>query len=151
MKMYTLTSSQQLPVSREEAWNFISNPTQLENITSDNMSFHVLDALPQAMYEGMIIRYQIQPLLKIRMHWITEITHMEKGIMFVDEQRFGPFRFWHHEHRLIENENGTEIRDIVHYVMPFSFIGRAAHKIRIRSMLENIFSFRKQQIEAYFK
>ena len=151
MKMYTLTSSQHLPVSREEAWNFLSNPAQLENITADNMSFQVMDVLPQKMYEGMIIRYQIQLFWKIRMHWVTEITHMEEGTMFVDEQRFGPFRFWHHEHRLIETEDGTKMQDTVHYVMPFSIIGRIAHHIHIHQMLEDIFTFRKQQIEAYFK
>ena len=151
MKMYTLIANQHLPISREEVWEFLSNPAQLESITSGNLSFQALDPLPKAMYEGMIIRYQIQPFLNIRTQWITEITHIEEGKRFIDEQRFGPFRFWHHEHHLFEKDGGSEIQDIVQYVMPFSIFGRVAHHLYIRKMLEDIFSYRKQQVESFFK
>lgn len=150
MKLYTLTSTQHLPVSREEAWNFLSNPAQLENITADNMSLTPLEPLPQAMYEGMIIHYQIRPFLGIKLNWVTEITHIDEGQMFVDEQRFGPFRFWHHEHRLVEKGNGTEMQDIVHYAMPFSLLGCIAHVVFVRSMLENMFKYRKSVMKDIF-
>lgn len=150
MKIYTLTNRQHLPISREEAWNFLSSPAQLENITSDNLSFQPLAPLPLSMYEGMIIGYQLKPFLNIRMQWVTEITHIEEGKRFIDEQRFGPFRFWHHEHCLNESKHGIEIQDTIHYVMPFSIFGRIVHRVYIRKMLEATFSYRKQQIEAYF-
>lgn len=151
MNLYTLTTTQHLPVSRHEAWDFLSNPSQLENITSSDMSFRPLAPLPPKMYEGMIIRYQIKPFLGIRMNWVTEITHIDEGHMFIDVQRFGPFRFWHHEHRLMETEHGTEMQDKVYYVMPFSVLGRVVHRVVIRKMLENIFEYRRQQIAFYCK
>lgn len=151
MQMYTLTNTLHLPISREEAWAFLANPAQLENITSDDLSFRVLDPLPGAMYEGMLARYQIQPFSFIRLNWVAEIVHLKEGFRFIDEQRFGPFRFWRHEHRLVEKENGIEMQDTVHYVMPFSFIGRIAHRLFIRNMLEAIFTKRNEEIQAMFE
>jgi ligand-binding SRPBCC domain-containing protein len=150
MKMYVLNSIQQLPISLEEAWNFFSDPSQLEKITSDDMALKVLHDLPEHMYEGMITRYRIEPFPKLYMQWVTEITHIQEGERFIDVQRFGPFRFWHHQHRLTEIKGGVELEDTVHYVMPFSILGRLVHLLVIRKRLENIFSYRKEQLEAYF-
>jgi len=150
MKIYVLSSTQQLPISREEAWDFFSDPNQLESITSDDMSMKPMHDLPKRMYEGMIIHYHIQPIPKFNMKWITEITHIQEGAYFIDEQRFGPFRFWHHQHRLTASKGGVELQDTVHYVMPFSVVGRFAHQLFVRKRLESIFSYRKEQLEAYF-
>lgn len=150
MKIYTLSNSQKLPITIEEAWDFLSDPTQLETITSSDMEFKTVTPLPEKMYEGMLMHYQIAPLAGIRLNWVTQITHIEKGVRFIDEQRLGPFRFWHHEHRLIEMDDGIVMQDIVHYVMPFSFIGRIAHWTSIRKLLESLFKFRTEQIETYF-
>ena len=151
MKMYVLKSSIQLPVPVEEAWNFLSNPQQLENITGNNLSLQPVRPLPDEMYEGIILEYQIKPILNLRINWVTEITHIEEKKRFIDVQRFGPFHYWHHEHALIENEHGTEMKDILHYVMPFSILGRFAHKLFVRRMLEDIFAYRQQKIGDYFK
>ncbi|MFA1819785.1 hypothetical protein ACDX78_06250 [Virgibacillus oceani] len=151
MKMYILNSIQQLPISKEEAWTFFSDPSQLENITPDDMSMKLIHELPDCMYEGMIIRHQIEPFPLFHMKWVTEVTHIQEGEYFIDEQRFGPFRFWHHQHRLIENKDGVELRDTVHYVMPFSILGRFVHRFFIRKRIENIFSYRKAQLEGYFE
>jgi ligand-binding SRPBCC domain-containing protein len=151
MKMYILNSIQQLPISKEEAWTFFSDPSQLENITPDHMSMKPMQELPKYMYEGMVILYRIEPFFKINMKWVTEITHIQEGEYFIDEQRFGPFRFWHHRHRLIENKDGVELQDTVQYVMPFSILGRVAHRFFVRKRIENIFSYRKKQLEAHFR
>ena len=36
------------------------------------------------------------------MNWVTEITHVKDFEYFVDEQRFGPYKFWHHKHLIKE-------------------------------------------------
>ena len=41
------------------------------------------------MYPGTLICYRVKPLLEIPVHWVTEITYVEEGRLFVDEQRFG--------------------------------------------------------------
>lgn len=149
LKIYTLTSTQHLPISRQQAWKFLSNPSQLENITSSDLSFQPLARLPEVMEVGMIFRFQIKPFLGIRMNWHTEITHIKEGSMFIDIQRSGPFRYWQHEHRLIEKADGVEMRDTVNYAMPFSVFGEIAHRVFIRKKLEDIFEYRKQSIGNY--
>ncbi|QDI90149.1 hypothetical protein EPH95_02315 [Salicibibacter halophilus] len=150
MKLYTLTSIQQLPISREEAWAFFSDPRQLGSITPGDMSFEMIDDLTEPMHAGMILRYRIRPFRFVQVQWVTEITHVIEGERFVDEQRFGPFRFWHHQHRFTEIDGGVEMQDTVHYAMPYAFIGRIAHPLIVRKRLEEIFAFRKEQLQAHF-
>lgn len=150
MKKYKLTNRVIVPITKTEAWEFLSNPANLEKITSEDLKFRSLDPLPTEMYEGMIIRYQIRPFLNIRLNWITKITDIDEGTMFIDEQYSGPFRYWKHEHRLIETSAGTEIHDIVYYEIPFFFLGRIAHKLFIRKKIQTFFDYRNEKITNYF-
>ncbi|WP_231634293.1 SRPBCC family protein [Salinicoccus sp. YB14-2] len=150
MKMYTLTRYQKLPVTPEEAWAFFSNPKQLEEITPDDMPFEMIGDGPPGMYAGMIIEYNIEPFPKFPVKWITEITHVEEGKYFVDEQRFGPFKFWHHQHHFREIEGGVEIIDTVNYILPFSLIGRITHNLVVKGRLAEIFDFRQKTLKAAF-
>ena len=50
---------------------------------------------------------KVAPLVWVR--WVTEITVAEERRAFVDEQRSGPYRFWHHRHSF-EEVDGTTVR-----------------------------------------
>lgn len=150
MKMYTLTRYQKLPVAPEEAWEFFSNPQKLEEITPGDMPFKMIGEDFPGMYAGMIIQYNIEPFPKFPVKWITEITHVEEGSYFVDEQRFGPFKFWHHQHHFREIEGGVEMIDTVNYILPFSLLGRAAHNTVVEKRLEEIFDFRYESLKDHF-
>jgi len=150
MKMYTLTRYQKLPVTPEEAWKFFSNPKNLEEITPDDMPFEMIGDGPPGMYAGMIIQYNIEPFPKFPVKWITEITHVEEGKYFVDEQRFGPFKFWHHQHHFRDIEGGVEIIDTVNYILPFSLIGRITHNLMVEGRLAEIFDFRQKTLKTAF-
>ncbi|MHA6252623.1 SRPBCC family protein [Oceanobacillus sp. CAU 1775] len=150
MKKYQLTSSQKLPISLEEAWEFLSNPKQLENITDDDLSFKILHELPEEMFEGMIMRYRLRPFIGVRINWVAEITEIKEGNYFIDEQKSGPFRYWKHRHELTEIEGGVEIHDTVDYVMPFSILGRFVHWLFLRKKLESIFAERIKQMDKIF-
>ncbi|SDY08873.1 MULTISPECIES: SRPBCC family protein [Salimicrobium] len=151
MKIYKIERTQQLPISLSEAWSFFSSAGNLSRITPPWMKFEVTGELPEHMYPGMIATYHLQPVLGITLSWMTEITHVEENKMFVDEQRHGPFQFWHHQHHFKKVENGVEMTDIVHYALPFSKAGRIAHRLSIRKKLEEIFRYRHQKVEEMFK
>jgi len=102
------------------------------------------------MVPGMIVTYSIRPLLGIPVHWVTEITHVREPNLFVDEQRFGPYRFWHHQHHFREVDGGVEMEDLVHYGLPFGGIGRLLGGSHVRRQLAGIFSFRKTFLEETF-
>lgn len=148
--LYTLKSSQKLPISTEEAWAFFSDPKNLNTITPDSMRFVTLSGDDKNMFSGQIISYKISPFPLTSMNWVTEITHMEHLSFFVDEQRFGPYRFWHHQHFFTKIDGGVLMEDVVHYKVPFGFLGNLFHPIVVRPKLEEIFRYRTQKLIDIF-
>lgn len=148
--LYSLQSKQKLPVSLEDAWIFFSDPKNLNTITPDNMNFKTLSGDEKSMFQGQIIHYKITPFPFITIEWVTEITHVEPLSFFVDEQRFGPYKFWHHKHFFSQIKNGVLMEDIVHYKVPFGILGRLFHPILVKPKLDEIFAFRKQKLIELF-
>ena len=104
----------------------------------------------QPMYPGMIISYTVSPLLNIKTKWVTEITHVIDQRYFVDEQRIGPYKLWHHQHHVEEVAEGVMMTDIVTYEVPYGIIGRLMHRLVIRKKLQQIFDFRYKKLEELF-
>ena len=151
MKIYQLKSSQRLPISLETTWNFFSNPANLSKITPNWLNFEVCTELPEKVHAGMIITYFVRPLLNIPQTWITEITHLNEPNYFVDEQRFGPYKMWHHEHIFTETENGGVLmEDTVSYIIPFGFVGRILNRLIISQKIKEIFNYRSNVLEKMF-
>jgi len=151
MKVYRLSRTQKIPLSLEDAWSYFSSPKNLQEITPDDLKFRILtDILEDKMYSGQIINYIVTPLLNIPMRWTTEIKHVEEGVYFVDEQRFGPYALWHHKHFFKAVDGGVEIMDIVDYALPLGPLGRFAHWLFVRRQLESIFRYRSQKLEQMF-
>lgn len=151
MKIYTLRRRQVLPITLEEAWPFFSTPRNLEQITPAFLRFHITSEVPGEIHDGLIITYRIAAVAGVPMAWVTEIKHVERLVQFVDEQRLGPFRFWHHLHRFRAVEGGVEMEDIVHYVMPWGWLGRLVHAAFIQGRLRAIFDFRQEYLQNYFQ
>ncbi|MFD1096070.1 SRPBCC family protein [Salegentibacter chungangensis] len=150
MKIYTLHTRQKLPISVEEAWNFLSSPENLKTITPDYMGFDIISNNAETMYPGQIIQYVVTPIAGIKTKWVTEITHVREPEYFVDEQRFGPYTLWHHKHFIKEIEGGIEMEDIVDYKLPFGILGRLAHPFLVAPKLKEIFSYRKEKLKELF-
>jgi len=151
MQSHTLKRVQFIPVSLERAWDFFSNPGNLAAITPSGMGFHILSAhKPERMYAGQLIEYRVAPVLGIPLYWMTEITHVVEGKYFIDEQRFGPYTLWHHQHHFREVEGGVEMTDIIHYKIPLGLIGRVANMLFVRRKLEAIFNYRTVAVEKLF-
>lgn len=149
-KVYTLSSKQKLPISLEEAWQFLSSPKNLKTITPDYMGFHILSGAEKPMFAGQIIQYIVTPVFGIKTHWVTEITHVVDKTYFVDEQLFGPYALWHHKHFLREVEGGVEMEDVIDYKLPFGFLGRWLHPILVKPKLTEIFNYRSQKLSELF-
>jgi ligand-binding SRPBCC domain-containing protein len=150
MKMYRLEQKQFLPVPVEQAWEFFANPANLPLITPLDLGFRITSPLPEQMHAGMIVTYTVTPFAGVQVDWVTEITHLEKPSFFVDEQRFGPYRFWHHQHLFRKLSTGVEMTDLVHYALPFGMPGRMAAPL-VRKRLHAIFGFRRQVLERCFR
>lgn len=151
MKVHQLRREQIVRTSPSQCWEFFSNPHNLRRLTPEWMDFTVTSETPEAMYAGLIISYRIRPLLGLPMTWVTEITHVKEGCYFVDEQRFGPYRMWHHQH-LFEPicEEMVKMTDIVDYVMPLGPLGEAVHALHVGSQVRQIFDYRIGAVETLF-
>ncbi len=151
MKVYTLEAVQKLPITVKEAWDFLSNPRNLSKITPEYMNFCITsDFLPEKIYPGLIITYTVCPFPNVPITWVTEITHVNEPYFFVDEQRFGPYRMWHHEHMIREIPNGVEMIDKIHYVLPFGPLGNIARELFVKKQLDGIFSYRQKVLDEMF-
>jgi ligand-binding SRPBCC domain-containing protein len=150
--MRILESKQFLPIPIEQAWEFFSSPENLNAITPPHMGFKILSGFEsgQKMHAGMVIRYLVSPIAGIPMNWVTEITHVDHMHFFVDEQRFGPYAFWHHQHIFRATAGGTEMTDIVHYKVPLGPLGLLADWLFVRRQVQSIFDFRTKKLEALF-
>jgi ligand-binding SRPBCC domain-containing protein len=144
MGFYQFKREQFIHATIDEVWDFISSPKNLKEITPDYMGFDITsESTPEKMYPGMIIAYKVKPVLGIKTTWVTEITEVEDRSYFIDEQRVGPYKMWHHEHFIEEKDGGVLMKDIVSYQPPFGFLGNLANTLIIRKKLKEIFEYRK--------
>ncbi|WP_420317358.1 SRPBCC family protein [Ekhidna sp.] len=148
--IYTLSVMQELPIGLSEAWDFFSSPKNLEIITPPHMGFKITSGEPGGMYPGQIITYKVAPFPGVKTNWATEITHVIDKKFFVDEQRFGPYNMWHHEHHFEERENGIFMTDKVSYKIPFGFLGHLAQGLFVKRQLKEIFEYRINKLEEMF-
>ena len=147
--VHTLELSQFVPADPGRVWEFFSNPRNLRDLIPPKMDFRILGD-PGPMYAGQMIAYRIRVAPGVRVGWLTEILHVTPGCYFVDEQRVGPYRLWHHEHHFLPRDGGVEMRDRVTYSIGFGPVGEAAHSIWVKRQLDGVFEFRKGKVQEIF-
>jgi ligand-binding SRPBCC domain-containing protein len=148
--MHRLITKQQLPIDIDFAWDFFSSPKNLSLITPPEMNFVIKTVLPEKMYAGMFIEYKVSPLLGIPLTWVTEITHVREKEFFVDEQRVGPYKIWHHQHHFKITNNGVEMTDILDYKLPAGILGKLINKLYIGKKVNSIFDYRRKKLIELF-
>ncbi len=149
--IYTLTTEQTIDVSLEKAWDFFSSPENLEKITPTHMGFKITSVVDEKAYAGQIITYKVAVLPGIKTSWVTEITQVKDKHFFIDEQRFGPYKMWHHEHWFETLPNGkTLMKDKISYKIPFGFLGHIAQVVFIKRQLKGIFQHRFTTLDKLF-
>lgn len=146
MRLFRFDCTQILPVTLEEAWGFFSDPRNLAKITPPSLNLAPDSPVPAAMHPGMIVTYRIKVFPGLPMTWITEITHVEAPNFFVDEQRFGPYRFWHHLHRFTPVKGGVAAEDVVHYGLYGGPAAAPLNSLFVLPQLRRIFEFRRHAL-----
>ncbi|MFO1447088.1 MAG: SRPBCC family protein [Opitutaceae bacterium] len=133
-------------------WEFFASPYNLDTLTPASLSFRILGEVAPRMYPGQMIEYRVGVLPGVTTRWLTEITHVREGSFFVDEQRIGPYRLWHHEHHFTSIPGGGGVRmvDLVTYEVGWGPLGDLLHALWIRRQLKAIFDFRTRRIEELF-
>jgi len=151
MAFYQFITTQQLNADIDEVWDFITSPKNLKKITPPHMGFNISsNNADEKAYSGMMISYIVSPIKGLRMKWLTEISHIREGEYFIDEQRSGPYKLWHHQHKIEKQGSKVLMTDIVTYIPPFGFLGRIANTIFIKSKLKQIFLYREKVLNEMF-
>ena len=148
--MKQLEFNQFLPVSVADAWDFFSSPKNLEVITPADVNFTIHTELPEKIFPGLLINYQITVLPGTRLNWLTEITEVKHHEFFVDEQRKGPYRYWRHEHYFTKLDAGVMMTDKLYYEIGRSVLGWLGGKIYVHKKVIAIFNFRRNKLEELF-
>ena len=150
MKIYTLQKKQKLPITVDEAWEFLCNPENLSKLTPKEMNMTIISGADRPMYAGQVLQYTVTPLAGIKSKWVSEITQYQDRKYFVDLQLYGPYAFWHHKHFIHEIDGGVEMEDIIDYKVPLGILGQLIHPILVKPKLDSIFNYRKEKMEEMF-
>ncbi len=145
-----LVREQFVPGEPAKIWAFFASPRNLNTLTPPNLKFRIMGKVSAHMYPGQMIEYRISFLPGLWTTWLTEITHVNEGEFFVDEQRIGPYRLWHHEHYFLPVPGGYLMTDHVTYDPGWGVLGRLAHGLWIEKELKRIFDFRASKITELF-
>ncbi len=150
MTIKRVKTTQFLPLNLDEAWKYFSSPGNLNDITPEEMTFRITSEVPPKMYPGLFITYKVSPMLNIPLSWVTEITQVREKEYFVDEQRKGPYRIWHHEHHFREADGGVIMTDLLYYDVGKWVFGWLASKLFVDRKVKAIFDFRKKKLQELF-
>lgn len=148
-RFHTLRQEQWIPRPIDEVFAFFADARNLEEITPPWLGFRILAIGSGHVSEGVEIRYRLR-MHGIPIYWKTEIRQWQPPYRFVDVQRSGPYRLWHHTHRFEAHEGKTRMVDVVRYRLPFGLLGRVVHRLRVRGDLRRIFGYRRQRIQELF-
>ncbi len=149
MYCYTLSTKQRVARPLDTVFAFYAEPRNLARLTPPSLGFRLVDPSEPVMARGLRLTYRIRPL-GIPMTWVSEITEYDPPHWFADEQRRGPYAYWHHEHTFRAVDGGTEVADEVTYGLPFGPVGRLVHALVVRRQLAAIFSFRETAVRETF-
>ena len=140
---YVFCAEQLVPRPLNEVFDFFSRAENLQQLTPPWLHFRILSINPQPVERGTRIRYSLR--------WrIFPIVVWEPPHRFIDLQLKGPYKLWRHEHRFIADGSATRIQDEVQYELPFGFMGRMAHGLKVRRDVESIFEYRKKAMAERF-
>jgi len=148
MKIYQLYRRQPLKITREEAWEFLSSPYHLNEVTPDFFNVEIISPVPDSIYAGLMISYRMKAVFGIPMAWLSEVSHCDVPQRFIYQQRVGPFKFLSHEVRLTETEGSVVLEDILFYAMPLSWLGQLTHSLLIGDKLKRIFDVRRDYLHS---
>jgi ligand-binding SRPBCC domain-containing protein len=151
MSVHSIKVVQHIPVTLQQAWAFFSDPANLQQITPAYFKLRIISTHHGSrVYPGQIIEYRVRPVLNMSWYWMTEIMHVQDHVFFVDEQRYGPYSLWHHQHHFKPVPGGVEMTDIVHYKLPLGLIGDIVNTLFVKKQLDALFKYRYEQVEHLF-
>ena len=146
MRIFELETEIWLPRPRAEVFPFFADAANLERITPPWLHFEIASGGPVEMGVGATLDYRLR-VHGLPIRWRSEITAWEPPFRFVDEQRRGPYRLWHHTHTFTERDGGTAVHDRVRYAV---LGGVLVQKLLVERDVRTIFGYREKVLRELF-
>lgn len=138
-----------LPRPRDEVFPFFADAHNLEALTPPFLHFEVLTPDPIVMRPGLLLDYRLK-IHGVPVRWRTEIEVWDPPCRFMDRQRRGPYRLWHHTHTFEERDGGTLCRDVVRYAAPGGPLRPLIERFFVRGDVARIFAYRTEKLRERF-
>jgi ligand-binding SRPBCC domain-containing protein len=143
--MPVFEAAQTFPGRPEDVFDFFTRPANVLAAYPPELRLRLEEA-PERLGPGA--------RLKVRgRRWgvphraVSEVTAFEPGVLFVEEQREGPFRRWVHTHRFEAlPSGGVCVRDHIDFEPPGGILGLTVTAAFVLRDLEKVFAYRQQKL-----
>jgi ligand-binding SRPBCC domain-containing protein len=141
LKLQTFLKESTIPATPTEVFRFHESTDALEKLIPPGEPLKV-EVPPTSLEPGtrVVLRGS---LIGLPLQWVAVHTQYDPPRLFADRQESGPFEYWHHTHRFLDDgAGGTILRDEVEYALPFGWFGRVFGEWLVRKKLTAMFEHR---------
>jgi ligand-binding SRPBCC domain-containing protein len=135
--------------TQEDLFSFFADARNIEMITPAFLRFSITKAPEESLFEGATVDYKLK-LHGIPIRWRTRIDVWDPPRSFVDSQLRGPYRSWRHSHEFEALDDGTLIREVVRYELPFGALGDLLVGRMVERDVALIFAYRRTRLLELF-
>lgn len=145
--MPTFVQRSEMPVSSDELFAWHERPGAFERL---NPPFDPVEIEERTggleVGSRTVIRAKVGPVTQ---RWVAEHTAYEKGVLFRDEMRSGPFAKWVHTHRFEpRSDRSSVLNDEIDYELPMGALGAAFGGGFAKGKLDAAFRYRHAIMKA---
>ena len=138
-----------VPADRQQVFDFLSNPNNLEELLQDHIDVDLLSAEAPLKtgteYGFMMTRLGLAQEVRF------EIQEVLPGSRLTYRQTLGLFKSWVHTQKFEDHGQGqTRVTDIVEYQLPFGLLGYLADDLYVRKDLTRILKDRLERAKGHF-
>lgn len=133
------------PISRSALFRFHANPGAFERLNPPWAPAKILFHEGIANGAKVTLRVPVGPLFQnfICQTWSLVHEGYREGEQFCDRLQQGPFPYWLHTHRFLDDTNDHVIlEDAIEYELPLGAIGRFFGSTFTQSTLQRVFAYR---------
>jgi ligand-binding SRPBCC domain-containing protein len=127
-----------------EVFEFFLRPANLLRVSPPELHLTLVDP-PERLQLGSRVTLKGRRW-GIPQRITSEVIKLEANVLFMDEQRSGPFRKWLHTHRFTQVPEGTQVQDTIDFEAPGGLLGLVVTESFILKDLGKVFAYRAERL-----
>ena len=127
-----------------EVFDFFLQPANLLRVSPPELHMELVEG-PERLQLGAVVTLKGRRW-GLSQRVVSEVIAFEPNVLFIDQQRQGPFRQWKHTHRFAALAEGTQVQDTIEFEPPGGLLGLLVTENFIRRDLEKVFAYRAEKL-----